>query len=112
MFSSWLNLFEVEDEKVVSIQLKWKSVIEKSIIDDKFDYTEYKKQYRLMFGNKGLREISPSSFYMVCLLKNILIPSAKKLTFNTLWKRVYIIFMIKTYMICQKNSILKTQSVI
>jgi len=93
MFSSWLNLFEVEDEKVVSIQLKWKSVIEKSIIDDKFDYTEYKKQYRLMFGNKGLREISPSSFYMVCLLKNILIPSAKKAYFQYLMEKgIYYIY--------------------
>jgi hypothetical protein len=46
-----------------------------------------------MFGNKGLREISPSSFYMVCLLKNILIPSAKKAYFQYLMEKgIYYIY--------------------
>ncbi|HHU23950.1 MAG: hypothetical protein PHG08_08870 [Bacilli bacterium] len=93
MFSSWLNLFKVEDEKVSSIQLQWKSVIENSIIDNQFDYTEYKKQYRLLFGNKGLREISPSNFYMVCLLKNMLTPSAKNAYFQYLMEKgIYYIY--------------------
>lgn len=82
MFASWLNLFQVNDDIILSIQSKWKSVIENSIQDEQFNYTEYKKQYRLMFGKEGLREISPSSFYMVSLLTNILNPQAKQAYFQ------------------------------
>lgn len=82
MFSAWLNMFQVEDEKVASIQQVWKNVIENSIINNEFSFMEYKKQYRFMHGIKGLREIGPSSFYMVCLLKNKLTPSAKQAYFQ------------------------------
>lgn len=93
MFSSWLYLFKIEDEKVSSIQLKWKKVIEYSINDNKFNYSEYKKQYRLMFGNKGLREISPSTFYVVCLLTNMLNPSAKEAYFQYIMEKgIYYIY--------------------
>ena len=52
MFSAWLNVFKVNDEKVTITQSAWKSVIENSIIDNKFNINEYKKQYYLMFGKK------------------------------------------------------------
>jgi len=93
MFSSWLTLFKVEDEKVISTKLKWKTVIENSIIDNKLDYLEYKKQYRLMFGKQGQREISPSSFYMVTLLTDILSPIAKQAYFNFIMEKgIYYIY--------------------
>ena len=46
MFSSWLNLFEVEDKLFNTI--KWKSVIEKSLLMISL-ITRNIKQYRLMF---------------------------------------------------------------
>jgi len=93
MFASWLNLFEIKDEKILSIQLKWKEVIELSIINDKFDYFEYKKQYRIMFGKQGLREITPSNFYMVCLLKDFLSPLKKHAYFQyVMEKGIYYIY--------------------
>jgi len=93
MFSSWLNLFKIKDEKVTTNQLKWKQVIEQSINDGKFDYSEYKKQYRQMFGNIGLREISPSSFYMVCLLTDVLTPLAKQAYFYFIMEKgIYYIY--------------------
>ena len=93
MFSAWLNKFSVEDEKVTLNQLIWKSIIENSIIENKFNINEYKKQYRLMFGQAGLREISPSSFYMVCLLRDKLTISAKQAYFQYIMERgIYYIY--------------------
>ncbi|HHU81309.1 MAG TPA: hypothetical protein GXZ35_08325 [Acholeplasmataceae bacterium] len=93
MFSCWLNLFQIEDEKVSSIKQKWKDSIEQSVIDNKFDYTEYKKQYRLIFGNQGLREISPSNFYVVSLLTNTLCPPVKRAYFKfVMEKGIYYIY--------------------
>lgn len=93
MFSAWLNNFHVDDEKVSSIQLVWKSVIENSIIDNKFSFEEYKKQYRLTFGAKGLKVISPSSFYMVCLLAKKLTLSAKQAYFQYVMEQgIYYIY--------------------
>lgn len=93
MFSTWLNIFKVNDEKVTSIQSVWKSVIENSIVDNKFNFKEYKKQYRLMFGEKGLREICPSSFYMVCLLTNKLSQNAKQAYFEYIMEQgIYYIY--------------------
>lgn len=93
MFSAWLNVFKVNDEKVTITQSAWKSVIENSIIDNKFNINEYKKQYYLMFGKKGLREISPSSFYMVCLLTNKLTQNAKQAYFKYIMEQgIYYIY--------------------
>lgn len=93
MFSSWLTIFQVKDEKVLMIQDIWKNIIEASIIDNKFDINEYKKQYKLVYGNVGVREIDPGSFYMVCLLKNLLNDTAKKAYFNYIMERgIYYIY--------------------
>lgn len=82
MFTSWLTIFNVFDKKVEDIKRVWTSIIEESLINDKFSYDEYQKVYRYVFGPKGTREISPSSFYMVSLLKKSLGPKAQKAYFD------------------------------
>ena len=69
MFASWLNIYDVIDDKVNTIKQTWKKVIECSIIDNEFDYNEYKVQYRTTFGLNGRREISPAIFIWLFLLK-------------------------------------------
>lgn len=93
MFSAWLNLFQVEDKLVKSVQLTWKRVIENSIINGEFVVSEYKHQYRLIFGPKGLREISPANFYMVCILKDVLENDASRAYFNFIMRKgIYYIY--------------------
>jgi hypothetical protein len=93
MFSAWLHNFRVTDEKVIAIQQLWAQVIENSVIDGKFDMNEYKKQYRLVFGKKGLREIDPASFYMVSLLRDGLNVNAKQAYFQFILKQgIYYIY--------------------
>lgn len=93
MFSSWLNIFNVKDEKLTSTKMQWKRVIENSVVDNKFNYDEYKKQYRSTFGSLGKREISPSNFYMVTLLKGVLTPDISNTYFKYIMEKgIYYIY--------------------
>ena len=93
MFSAWLNIFHVQDQKVSLVQEIWKNIIENSIVDDKFSSLVYKIQYRLVFGNKGTREISPATFYMVCLLKDKLTKDKKEAYFKYIMENgIYYIY--------------------
>lgn len=93
MFASWLNLFYINDNKVNQIQSIWVDVIEKSLINNEFNLEEYKRQYRLTFGKRGLKVINPASFYMVCLLKNKLSKDASEAFFQYVMKNgIYYIY--------------------
>lgn len=80
MFSSWLVIFDDVNDKANDIINKLINLIESSIEDERFSYNLYSKNYQKQFGklNTGQREIDPTSFYVVNLLKNRLSESASK----------------------------------
>lgn len=93
MFSSWLTIFNVSNSKIEFIKQRWKEIIEKSIVNDKFDYETYKKIYRERFGKEGKREINPATFYFVNLLKDVLDIKSKKCYFDFIMnKGIYYIY--------------------
>src|SRR5690606_1021550 len=90
---AWLKLFNYRDSLIEKVISRWKNIIEKSVVFGKIDYEEYKKQYRLEYGRSGVREISISNFYMVCLLKDVLDEDIKSAYFNyVMEKGIYYIY--------------------
>ena len=103
MFTSWLSIFNYNTSKTSEVKNKWKRIIEKSIVNNELDPIIYKKEYRSKFGPNGTREISPSTFYMVTLLKDVLEDDKKSCYFKYIMENgIYYIYNENIYKLPSK----------
>ena len=74
MLSAWVRVFDSGDHLANSFSKRWAKVIEASFQSQEFDESVYLRKYADEFGKRtrGARELDPTSFYHVVLLRDML----------------------------------------
>jgi hypothetical protein len=80
MLSTWINIFDPENNLIKNIKNQWKEIIEQSFLNNTFNQELYNKGYYETFGAKvkGGRLISFVNFYQISLLANYLNKNIEK----------------------------------
>lgn len=74
MLSTWVRIFDPENEIAVDFAKRWAYIIENAFLDGTYNIEVYQKAYQEEFykNTKGAREIGFVTFYHVCLLQGLL----------------------------------------
>lgn len=94
MFSAWLFLFSCESSRVTEVRRQWITMLEESIVNGAFDKRNYEEVYRQHVKrlDNHERAITPTSFYVVVLVRDGLSKIAKKSFFEyTMQQGIYYI---------------------
>jgi len=81
MLSTWIKIFEPDNEFALAFASRWAEVIEKTFKHGKYDHNEYVNAYTMQFVSKpkGGREVDFSTFYHISLLQGMLTPKTESL---------------------------------
>ena len=89
MLSSWIKIYEPDNELALAFAYRWADVIEKAFADGKYNHDDYVNTYVAQFESKprGGREIDFSAFYQISLLKGVLASRTESLLLDYLLSR-------------------------
>jgi len=74
MLSTWVKLFDPENESAMSFACQWAEVVERAFASGSYDQSDYVAAYVSQFASRprGGREINIADFYHVSLLRGVL----------------------------------------
>lgn len=79
MLSTWVKVFEPDNEIALTFAQQWAEVIEKTFTGGAYNHDAYVNAYISKFNSKpnGAREIDFTSFYQMSLLQGVLTPDTE-----------------------------------